>query len=284
MTRALATSITIFVLYVFGSVTAYSDPVSEFNETAIQTAQENRQPPQDFSTASVAFEASNDATVKAGKWEEIVTAAGEGLLAQTWPTPSGGWTLLDFPSMGTITIKDVRDQQSTKASYTKIVAQNETEAIQLRSAGALLWGASQDGEPWGEKLLLGLAQQNDDNMKRLAYWFTKDFGQEVNSITWTVDWSGWQQAYTAANALGKAIILRNITMLALKKDDYTTAASINLSALSGSDRELKAIALAFGHPSLGSAVTAKWSQLADDSDAQIKALASEVKASFGITD
>lgn len=268
---------------IFGITTAYCDPVSAFDEAAIQTAQESRQPSSAFSTATAAFEASNDAAVKAAKWREIVTAAGEGLLAQTWTVPSGGWKLLDFPATGTITIKDVRDQQSTTASYTKLVAQNETEAIQLRSAGALLWSASQDGELWGETLLLGLAQESDGNMKRMAYWFARDFGQDVNSITRTVDWLVWQQAYNSANALGKAIILRNVTSLALKKKEYSTAANINLSALSGSDRELKAVALAFGHPDLGSAVIAKWSELASDSDVQIKALAAEVKNSFGIT-
>jgi hypothetical protein len=269
---------------IFGITAGYCDPVSAFDEAAIQAAQGSRQPSSAFSTAMTAFEASNDASVKAAKWKDIVNAAGEGLLAQTWTVPSGGWKLLDFPSTGTITIKDVRDQQSIKASYTKLVAQNETEAVQLRGAGALLLTAALDGESWGQTLLLGLAQQSDDNMKQMTYWFSKDFGEDVNSITWTVDWSAWQQAYNAANALGKAIILRNITSLALKRREYTTAANINLSALSGSDRELKAIALAFGHPDLGSAVTTKWSQLANDSDTQIKALAAEVKTSFGITD
>jgi hypothetical protein len=275
----------LLVLCAFGSITAHGEPASEFDEAAIRTSEEGSQPTQAFSTAVSAFEAANDATVKANKYEDVITVAAEGMLAQTWPVPSGGWNLIDFPSTGTITIKYVRDQQFTRAWYTKLVAQNEADAMKLRGAGTLLLTASLDGEQWGERFLLGLAQQTDGNLKRLAYWFTKDFGQDVNAITWSVDWSGWQQAYTAASALGKAIILRNVTALAVKKGEFATAEAINMSALSGSDRELKAIALAFGHSSLGSSVTAKWSQLADDaSEPQIKALAAQVKASFNATE
>ena len=74
-------------------------------------------------------------------------------------------------------------------------------------------------------------------------------------------------------------------MLGIRREQVTTAAAINLAALSGADRELKAIALAFGDPALGSAVTAKWAEIAGNaSDAQMQALAQEVRGKFGITD
>ena len=142
-------------------------------------------------------------------------------------------------------------------------------------------------------MLLDIAQRPDSNIKRLAYWFTKHFAQDwhtkgesaTGAPVWPVNWSAWQQAYNAANPLGKAIILRNITTLAVRRNEVTTAAAINFAALSGADRELKAVALAFGDPALGSAVTAKWAEIAGNaSDPQLQALAQEVRAKFGITD
>jgi hypothetical protein len=269
----------------FACSTAQADPSSEFDETAIRTIQEGRPMAQSFATIVQAFEASTDPTVKAAKWEELVVASAEGLLTATWPTPAGGWKLIDFPTTGTLTLQDVRDQAWKKAEYTKLVAQNETEAVRLRGAGALMLSAASDGQQWASKLLLDIAQRPDSNIKRLTYWFTKSFAQDASVVTWPVDWSAWQQAYTAANPLGKAIILRSITTLAVRRNEVATAAAINLSALSGTDRELKAVALAFGDPALGSAVTAKWAEIAGNaSDAQLQALAQEVRAKSGITD
>lgn len=277
----------------FARLSAKADPPSEFNETAIRAMQEGRGASQAFTTAVQAFEASSDPVVKATKWEEAVVAASEGLLSSTWPTPTGGWKLLDFPVSGNLSLKVVADQQAQKASYTKLVAQNETEAVRLRGAGALMLNAALEGEQWGEKLLLDIAQRPDSNIKRLTYWFTKYFAQDwhtqgesaTGAPVWTVNWSAWQQAYNAANSLGKAIILRNITILAVRRSEVATAATINLAALSGTDRELKAIALAFSDPALGSAVTAKWKEIANNtSDPQLQALAQEARAKFGITD
>lgn len=212
--------------------------------------------------------------------------------------PPGGWKLVEFPATGNVTVEDVRSGAQKKVSYTKLVAQNEAEALRLRYAGRMLSRASIEGEEWGSILLLDIARRPDGNMKRLAYWFTRDFASDwrpppresedgVPSAIpiWQVDWNAWQQAYHAANSLGKAIILRNITMLAARRNGYTSAAPINLAALSGTDRELKAIALAFGDPGFGSAVTAKWAEIAKDaSDPQLQALAHEVRTKFGMTE
>lgn len=269
----------------FACSSAHADPPSEFDETAIRTIQEGRPMAQSFSTIVQAFEASTDPIVKAAKWEEMVVAAAEGLLAAAWPPPADGWKLVNFPATGNLSLDTVRNQPSEAASFTKIVAQNETEAVRLRSAGALMLNATSDGQQWAAKLLLDIAQRPDSNIKRLTYWFAKSFAQDANVVTWPVDWSAWQQAYNAANPLGKAIILRNITTLAVRRNEVATAAAINLAALSGTDRELKAVALAFGDPALGSAVTAKWAEIANNaSDAQLQALAQEVRAKFGITD
>ena len=272
---------------------ASADQPSEFDETTIRTMQEAHSPSPAFTAAVQAFEASNDATVKAAKWEDAVVAASEGLLAATWPVPPGGWKLLVFPATGNLTLRDVANQASQKASYTKLVAQNETEAVRLRGAGSLMLSATLDGEQWGEKLLLDIAQRPDGNTKRLTYWFTEHFAQDwhtqgesaTGAPVWPVNWTAWQQAYNAANALGKAIILKNATMLAVRRSDFGVAATINLAALSGTDRELKAIALAFGDPALGSAVTAKWAEIAGNAaDPQMQALAQEARGKFGISD
>ena len=277
----------------FPGPSAKADPPSEFNETSIRTMQEGRGASQAFTTAVQAFEASSDPVVKATKWEEAVVAASEGMLSSTWPTPTGGWKLLDFPVSENLSLQAVADQQTQKASYTKLLAQNETEAVRLRGAGALMLNAALEGEQWGEKLLLDIAQRPDSNIKRLTYWFTKYFAQDwhtqgesaTGAPVWTVNWSAWQQAYNTANSLGKAILLRNITILAVRRSEVATAATINLAALSGTDRELKAIALAFSDPALGSEVTAKWKEIADNtSDSQLQGLAQEALAKFGITD
>ncbi len=163
----------------------------------------------------------------------------------------------------------------------------------FRGAGSLILSAALDGEQWGKKLLLDIAQRPDGNLKRLTYWSAKHFALDWNTresesgsaAPWPVNWTAWQQAYNASNALGKAIILKNATMLAVRRSDFAVAATINLSALSGTDRELKPIALAFGDPALGSAVTAKWAEIAGNaSDPQMQALAQEVRGKFGISD
>ena len=262
---------------------ANAEQLHAFDETLIRTMQDSRTPSQAFMNAEQAFEASNNTAIKAARWEDLVVAAAEGLLAKEWTAPSAGWKLLSFPTSGNLLLQDIRDQPSQAASNTKLVAINETEAVQLRGAGALILSAALDGEQWGSKLILDIAQRPDGNLKRLTYWFANNFGQDAVDTTWPVDWNAWQQVYDTADALGKAIILKNVTMLAIRHADYTTAAAINLSALSGTDRELKAIAIAFGDPALGTTVTAKWLELANNSsDQQIKALAQEACDKFGV--
>ncbi len=269
---------------------AAPEPPSEFDETVIRSIQDASQAPQQWPELLAAFEASNDPLVKAAKWEQVITTFDGNILSSVWSEPAGGWKLLEFPTTGNLTVEDVRKQPWRKAEYSKLVAQNETEAVRLRGAGALMLSAASDGHQWGEKLILDIAQRPDSNVKRLTYWYANDFASDwvargKSLVHWPVNWSAWQQAYNAANSLGKAIILRNITMLAVRRNEVATAAAINLSALSGTDRELKAIALAFGDPSLGPAVTAKWAEIAGNaSDAQLQALAQEVRTKFGITD
>ena len=281
---------------IFGNVhysNAQSQPASEFDETAIRTTQNTWSLSPEFETLVQQFEASNDPVIKAAKWEQVILSASEGLLATEWPEPVGGWKLVEFPVEGNLTIEEVRNQQSSNAYYKKIVAQNEANAVRLRGVQGLILNAALEGQQWGEKLLLDITQRPDSNMKRLAYWFMRDFAQDWNTREsgnsptppWPVDWSAWQQSYDAANSWGKAIILRNITMLAIRRNEVATAAAINLAALSGTNRELKAIAIAFGDPALGSAVTAKWVQIGNNaSDAQLQALAKEVCAKFEIAD
>ena len=290
-TRSLSIAIALTFFCGLACLHMNAEQPSEFNEVAIRTMQEASSPSPAFIAAVQAFETSNNPVVKAAKWEELVVTAAGGLLSAAWTAPSGGWKLLDFPATGNLTLEDVREQQSNKAIYTKLIAQNETQAVQLRGAQGLMLNAALEGEQWAEKLLLDIAQRPDSNIKRLTYFCAKDFAQDWTAKgesesgvpstvpVWQVDWNAWQQAYNAANALGKATILRNVTMLGIRREQVTTAAAINLAALSGADRELKAIALAFGHPALGSAVTAKWAEIAGNaSDPQMQALAQEARS------
>lgn len=293
--RPISTAVAITLLCAVICVHLNADQPSEFDEAAIRSMQEASSPSPAFISTLQAFEASNNPTIKAAKWEELVVTTSEGMLAAAWSAPAGGWKLFEFPATGNPTLEEVCKQQEDRVFYTKLIAKNETEAMLLRGVQGLLSGAALDGEEWGCKLLLDIAQRPDSNIKRLAYWSAKDFAQDWHTKgesesgapapVWPVDWNAWQQAYNAANALGKAIILRNVTMLGIRREQVTTAAAINLAALSGADRELKAIALASGAPALGSAVTAKWAEIAGNaSDPQMQALAQEVRAKFGITD
>ena len=232
--------------------TLQADQTSAFDEAAIRAIQESRsgpgQIPQGFQTLVEEMGASNDPLVKASKHEQLIIAASEGMLTGTWPEPSGGWKLLEWPQGSNLTVEDVRSQQGSKVLYTKVIAQNATEAVRLRGAQGLMLNAALEGEQWGEKLLLDIAQRPDSNIKRLAYWFAHDFAQDwhtqgesaTDAPVWPVNWNAWQQAYNAADTLGKAIILRNVTMLAVRRNEFVVASAINLSALSGTDRELKA--------------------------------------------
>jgi hypothetical protein len=271
--------ITLFLLESF----ARAEVSSEFDENVIRNIQDARVPSQEFNALVQEFESSNDPVVKSEKWRELIAIASEGLLSVPWTAPAGGWKLLDFPTEGGITLREVSEQPSTKVSFTKIVAKNEAAAVQLRGAGALLSTAISSGEQWACKMLLNAALHQEGNFKHLTYWFAKNFGEDANEISWTVDWNEWHNAYGSADVLGKSIVLRNVTMLAIRSNEFAVARSINLAALSSSERELKAIALAFGHPDLGLDVTTKWREIAEDaSDPQIRALARETLTKFGM--
>ncbi len=283
-TSSLQIIVSIVAFLGFGRCAAQT-PASEFDENAIRAIQDSLIPSQEFQTLILAFEASSNSVAKAAKWEQLVISASEGLLSSLWSEPANGWRLIEFPAAGNLTLEDARNQPWNRAFYTKLVAQNPPQAVHLRGAGALMKVAANDGEQWANDMLLDVVQRPDSNFKRLTYWFTSGFGQDAEVINWSVDWNAWQQAYNAANALGKAIILKNVTMLALKRNELTVAGAINLSALSGGDRELKAIAIAFGDPALGSEVTAKWAEIASDpSDPQIQALARELRKKWGLSD
>ena len=261
----------------------HAQQASHFDEDAIQIIQESVVPSATFNSLAEEFASSANPATKAEKWEDLIIEWAAGLFSSAWVPPEEGWTLLDFGLVETQTLEEIRQQPLRIASYTKLVAQNEADAVRLRGAGSLLATASAEGEQWGERLLLDIAQRPDGNFKRTAYWFTRDFGADANAISWHVDWSLWQQAYNLANSLGKGLILRNIGMHAIRRNEYDTVEAIHLAALSGTNRELKGIALAFGHPSFGDDVIAKWRQIAEDnSDLQLQAIAQKVTTEFQI--
>ena len=62
-------------------------------------------------------------------------------------------------------------------------------------------------------------------------------------------------------------------------DDWDKLKEIHLSVFNGNDDDLKAIALVKGSASLGDAVIAKWTDLAENStNAKLKSLAQEAIA------
>src|SRR5258708_2202006 len=173
-------SITIFGIALLNIACTHmnAESPSEFDELAIRTMQaasSASSPSPAFNAAAQAFQASNDPVIKAAKWEELINATAGGLLSATWTAPSGGWKLVEFPTTGNLTLEDVRDQQSDKTLYRKLIAQDETQAVQFRGAQGLFSIATFDGEQWGEKLILDIAQRPDGNLKRMAFWFAHDF-------------------------------------------------------------------------------------------------------------
>lgn len=277
-------TISYICLFIGVRVNGQHEIPSEFDETTVATIQQARDMPVAFQSAADDFESATDQQIKAAKWQLLVELASESFLSDEWTAPSAGWRLIEYPSTGNLTREDIRYQPRRIASYTKLVAQNETEVVKLRGAGALLATAASDGEEWGSILLLNIAGGNENNIKRLAYWFTIDFAIDKEAIDWSVDWIQWHQVYNNSDTWGRAIILRNILLLAHRVNNFDIASAISLSALNGSNRDLKAIALAFGDPVYGEAVHARWEQLANDSsDPQIQALAQEAMSTIDDT-
>ncbi len=254
--------------------TACGQVTSEFDEEAIQTLQENAAITQGFTDAVTAFENASGDAAKASAYEQLVLHDAA-IVSANWTAPTEGWKLFEFTGSSS-TIEDVKQQQHDKVFYTKAIAQSDAEAMKLRGSGALIREAMAKGETWAEHWLLEAAESTDDNMKRMMYWFSGEFGADMDQPARSVNWTEWQQAFNNANDLGKAILLKNLTLLAIYREEFTTAASIHTSILNGTDRELKAIALAYGHKDFGSGVTTLWEGIANDtSDTHLKALAEE---------
>ncbi len=251
---------------------------SEFDEEAIREIRSTSPETPEFSAALQAFGDAATDSEKTATYEQLLLASAEDMLGATpWTPPPGGWKLFEFG--GEISLQEVATQQSYKTLYTKVVAANETEAAKLRGLRVLAGVMAAEGEIWAEDLLLDIAQRPDDDLKRLIYWSTDHFGEDMVAPrpSRAVDWTKWQAAFDAANQLGKAIILRNVVMLAVRKNDFATAAAIHSSIFSGADRELKAIALAFSSPHFGQTVIDQWKAIAaDGSDAELQALAQEL--------
>lgn len=257
------------------------DADSQFDEAAIATLQaEVELTPEEIGLIQ-SFETVTNEAARASIWEELIVHASGGFFQAQWPTPEGGWTLLDFSDEEILTMEQIRNQPFQRAHFTKLIARDELEAVKLRGAGGLIRVAVSEGEEWGELLILDIAAGSNGNLKKAAYYFAKDFGDNSGAIEREIDWDKWCQTYNEADDFGKAIILRNIAMLAGRANSFEAARSVSLSALESDSRELKAIALAFGDPSFGAQIIEKWELLAsNDSDPQIQSLAQEALEMF----
>jgi len=259
-----------------------ADQSSEFNEETIRSIQESTTASDQFNQLVQEFTASSNPAIKAQKWEAILNEFGQSLLAVSWED-SDNWDMVDFPATGVITIEEVAQNAELKAAYTRLAAKDESEAARLRGIGSLLRTMVSDGEEWAEELILDISQRSNTNLKWITFWFAKNFGQDANKFDYPINWTAWENAYMSANALGKAIILQNITMIAIRSGEIDAARRINLEALSSSNRQLQAIAIAFGHPDLGSEVIDAWETISEDtSDSQLQALANEALSKYKV--
>ncbi len=253
-----------------------------FDEQAIETAKTNlwSQVEGDYSTFLAA-----DNEAKQGIFSGILNDIAGSLLSKQWVYTGGGdWPVVDWSLVDRIE-KFFEDQDKHLLYDSGIIkiAQNNEEAAKAAWLVHLLSFPCSDGEVWYGDWLQNLAKGGDTNLKRIVYRSVEDFGEDYANRypdqELIVDWCAWKQSYDQSNQLGKAILLKCMTRLALITEDWDKLRQIHLSVFNGNDDDLKAIALVKGDSRLGTNVIAKWTDLAENStNAKLKSLAQQALA------
>ena len=153
-----------------------------------------------------------------------------------------------------VEIDDVRNYQEEVVTKTKLLADDETEVMHLRITVSTLESMCREaGSSWLDTFLFNVASQaSDDNLKWLTYWVVDNhsadytFGEDFRSI----DWPAIKTSFDQTNILGKAILLKSLTPLARNSNHWDELRAMHISVFDGSNDDLKAVALAYGLPSL----------------------------------
>lgn len=250
-----------------------------FDEQAIETAKTEvwNQVEGDYTTFLAA-----DNAAKQGLFSGILNDVAGSLLSKQWIYSGGGdWPVVDWnlvDKMGTF-FED-QDKHLLYDSGIIKIAQNNEEAAKAAWLVHLLSIPCSNGEAWYGDWIQTIAKGGDTNLKRILYRSVEDFGEDHASKypdqQLVIDWNTWKQSYDQSNQLGKAILLKCMTRLALITEDWDKLKQIHLSVFNGNDDDLKAIAIVKGDSRLGDDVIAKWTDLAENSaNAKLKSLAEQ---------
>ena len=256
----------------------FADPV--FDEQIIETQKENlwNQVESDYTNFT-----QDDDAAKQGQFTNILNSLSGSVLAEQWTYEGGGnWPVVDWNLVGDLeSFFEDQDALLLYASGVPKIAQTNAEAAEVEWLIHLLTISASLGESWFGVWIQNLAKGADSNLKRIAYRSVDEFGEDFarahpdeQAVT---DWNAWKLAYDQSNKLGKAILLKCMTRLALITDDWDKLTQIHLSVFNGNDDDLKAIALVKGDNGLGDGVIDKWKDIAQNStNAKLKNLAQEV--------
>jgi len=253
-----------------------------FDEQAIETAKTNlwNQVEGDYTTFLAA-----DNVAKQGLFSGILNDIAGSLLSKQWVYSGGGdWPVVDWNLVDKMeNFFEDQDKDLLYDSEIIKIAQDNEEAAKAVWLVHLLSVPCSDGETWYGDWLQNIAKGGDTNLKRIVYRSVEDFGEDrANKYPDqepVADWNAWKQSYDQSNQLGKAILLKCMTRLALITEDWDKLKQIHLSVFNGNDDALKAIALIKGNSKLGDDVIVKWTDLAENStNAKLKSLAEQVVA------
>lgn len=209
-----------------------------------------------------------------------------GILAdQDWNHPLGDWPIIDWEKVNGR--GSFFQDQFNWIIKDGVIADTAENLARLQFSGSILSQQTLLGSSWFESWFLDQATASDDNVKKLLFWYSEDFGADLKKTpekgVRVVDWNLWRQSFDAADELGKAIILKNLTMWASRVDGWKTASDIHLSVFNGNNDALKAIALVKSDKNLGDEVISKWKDMALNSrNIKIKRLAQDVLALYQI--
>ena len=216
-------------------------------------------------------------------FSNILEEVGNPVLSRQWAHPSGvDWPLVDWPRVDKL--ESFFDDQFKVVETVGVVAQTNNEMARFVYAGRFLSVFASNGKLWYQDWLLNHAKGNDSNLKWLIFFNVDELGIDHHRVVdfesgekFEMDWNAWKLAYDQSNKLGKAILLKCMTRLALITEDWAKLTQIHLSVFNANDDDLKATALVKGDNGLGDGVIDKWKDIAQNSaNAKLKNLAQEV--------
>lgn len=220
---------------------------------------------------------------KTAQLSDVINAASGNVLARQWQHPDGAvWPVVYWQKVDKL--KSFYDDQFGVAEDNGVVADSDQLAAEFSYSSALLSNLGSFGEPWFQDWVINLAVAADSNLKVMSYISIEQMGSESSDILdvdngeqLTVDWNAWGNAYGQSSVLGKALILKCLTQLAIVTDEWDKIIEIHTAVFNGNNDDLKAIALVESSEELGDAIKAKWQDIAENSpNLKLKSLAQQV--------